>query len=330
MNEWLQPAILFVLVASMTFPVVLLWVRGRARRVRTASADADDAPPELVFGNLTPALSQQIQISPGMKAELEKELRAAGFYRPTAFLEYSAVRAVLVVIPMIATLVVALLAPAAQMSSVLFLGALAVGLGYSLPRLYLNWRGRVRNRQIERGLPLAIDLMTLCLTAGQNLLASLQEVAQELRNTHPDLATDIAIAHQMTRLHSLEHAMKDWADRVHSPEVTNLALLLIQSERLGTGAAGTLNEFSAFLRTSARQRAEAQANRTNFWMLFPSVFCFWIAAAIILIGPAYFEFLQHRQQAAVHFNRARTNINRANEGTKTAAPDQSQPGTESR
>ena len=62
-------------------------------------------------------------------------------------------------------------------------------------------------------------------------------------------------------------------------------------------------------------------------MLFPSVFCFLIAAAIILIGPAYFEFQQHRQKSAVHFNQVKTNINRANQRPNALPPsDASQSG----
>jgi pilus assembly protein TadC len=244
-------------------------------------------------------------------------------------MEYSAVRAVFVVMPVIVTGLVAVLAPAERVGVVLLWGAIAVGLGFSVPRLYLTWRARARNRQIERGLPLALDLLTLSLTAGQNLIAALSDVAQELRFTHPELATDLAIAHQQTQLHSLEHAMKQWADRVHLPEVTNLALLLIQSERLGTGAASTLMEFSEFLRTSMRQRAEAHANRTSFWMLFPSVFCFWVAAAIVLIGPAYVEFAQQRQKSATFINQTKSNINRANARPQPTGPDGTQESTPS-
>jgi tight adherence protein C len=324
MNEWLQIATIFLLVAGVAFPIVFLWLRSRQWRDQRLADD--DRQPELIFGSLTPALSEQLQLGESAKAELQKELRAAGYYRPTAFLEYTAVRTVLVVVPMVITGLVTFLVPSDQVLTILLWGAIAVGLGFSLPRVYLSWRARVRNRQIERGLPLAIDLLTLSLSAGQNLLTALQEVAQEMRLTHPDLAQDLAIAHQQTQLHSLEHAMKQWADRIHLPEVTNLALLLIQSERLGTGAAATLIEFSNYLRTSMRQRAEAHANRTSFWMLFPSVFCFWIAAAIILIGPAYLEFLEHRQRSAVHFNQTKSNLDRAN---KRAAPVAS-PGMQQR
>jgi tight adherence protein C len=319
MQEWMQIAAIGVMVAGAVFMAVLMYLRVRQRRRDLWNALPDDTRPELLFGTMTAALSEQLYISQKTQTELQKELRSAGFYRPTAFMEYTAVRAFFVIVPLVVTLVVALLVPYERMQSVLLWGGIAVGLGFSLPRLYVSWHTRRRNQQIERGLPLAIDLLTLSLTAGQNLLAALEEVAHEMRQTHPDLAQDLAIAHQQAQLHSLEHAMKQWSDRVHTPEVTNLALLLIQSERLGTGAATTLIEYGTYLRTSMRQRAEAQANRTSFWMLFPSVFCFWIAAAIILIGPAYIEFTQQRQRSTTFLNQGKTSIKRANE--RNTAPE---------
>jgi hypothetical protein len=39
-----------------------------------------------------------------------------------------------------------------------------------------------------------------------------------------------------------------------------------------------------------RQRAETQANRTSFWMLFPTVGCFLLAAALLIVGPVFLEF----------------------------------------
>ena len=103
------------------------------------------------------------------------------------------------------------------------------------------------------------------------------------------------------------------AARARSPEVTNLSLILIQSEELGTDAAATLQEMSNNLRTTARQRAEAQANRASFWMLLPTIFCFWIAAAIVLIGPPYLDFFQkQRTNIEVLTGQTRKNLDRAN------------------
>jgi len=318
MNEWILFSGFFVAVTGMVLGLLLLLRRRKGSgqdRLRPGDDSDTDEPAELALGPMTPALAGQLPMTARGRTDLQKELRLAGFYGPAALVEYTAIRALLVLLPLLATGAVALLVPPGEVGRALLVGGIAVGLGYSLPRVYLTARSRTRGRQIARALPLAVDLLTLCLSAGQNLLAALRQVSEELHFSHPALARELAISHRQAALHSLEHAMKQWADRVPVPEVTNLALLLIQSERLGTDAAGTLLELANNMRVSLRQRAEAQANRTSFWMLFPSVFCFWIAAAIILIGPPYLEFFQYRQQAAQLFNQSRKNISRANDLT---------------
>jgi pilus assembly protein TadC len=222
--------------------------------------------------------------------------------------------------PLFIAAIMALLAEAESIDGILLGGVMLSGLGYSLPRLHLLIRSRMRARQIERGLPIAIDLLTLCLSAGQNLLTALNQVSRELRYGNTALAQELGIAARQAELHSLGQAMKQWSERVNVPDVTNVALLVVQSERLGTDAATTLGELATNFRLTMRQRAEARANRASFWMLFPSVFCFWVSAAIILTGPPYLEFLQHRQRSADIFDKSRDNINRANQRPRFVGP----------
>ncbi len=187
------------------------------------------------------------------------------------------------------------------------------GLGYSVPRAYVALRARKRARQIELGLPFAIDLLTLALSAGQTILAALQQVAGELRHSHPALAEELEIVRQQSAISSLEHTLAQLAERVAVPEVRNLALLLIQSERLGADASTALLEFSNNQRVNLRQSAEATANRASFWMLFPSVLCLWVAAAIVLIGPIYFEFWSQRKVSAEFIRKSQLDIRKSNE-----------------
>ena len=319
MDEWLPLIGIFLGVTGLVLLLYLLF-RRPPRVDRMRSADAEEPPRPPLFGPMTATLAEQMSPKPTARAELVQDLRSAGFYRPNALVEYLAIRTVLVLVPLVTTGLLALLVDPEYVGNVLIGGGVVAVLGFSLPRLHLYARSRARARVIERGLPLAIDLLTLCLSAGQNLLSALFQTAHQLHATNPVLAQELMIVRQQAELHSLEHALRQWADRVRLPEVRNLTLLLIQSEKLGTDAASTLLELSTNFRTTARQRAEAQANRTSFWMLLPSVFCFWVASAIILIGPAYLEFFQQQRSSTQLFNQSRKNIDRANETNKRPTP----------
>lgn len=312
MLEWIQFVGIALGITSLTFIMATLLLRRSPRDGRLPETDDEVNPTSnLVLGEFTTALSTPAPSYREKAPELAQELRSAGFYRPSAVLEYRAVRNLLVLLALLATGSLALLVPQEQMLLVLAGGLAITVLAFSLPRVYIALRSRSRSRAIERGLPLAIDLLILCLTAGQNLLSALLLVARQIRRNHPVLAQELTIAHQQAELHSLEQALHQWADRVRLPEVRNLVMLLIQSERLGADAAVTLTELAHNFRITARQRAEAAANRTSFWMLFPSVTCFWVAGAIILIGPAYLEYFQYQRRAAEMVNQSMQTIHKA-------------------
>jgi len=286
--EWLSPAVTFLVVTSASFGLYLLYRRRNAPGEAGSTALDEEAAP---IADHAFALTK---LQPKMK-ELQQELREAGVYEPKGLAEYTALRAVGALCVLACTALAMFLVEEHLAGQVFLIGILVAVLAYSLPRVVLMaWRRR-RIRVIERDLPLAIDLQVLCLSAGQGLVAAVRRTAEQLRRQAPVLARELALVSKHAELRSLEHALQQWSDRVPSPEVRNLALLLSQSERLGTDSAVTLHELATSYRVNSRQRAEAQANRTSFWMLFPSVFCFWVASAIILIGPTYLEFFRYRQ-----------------------------------
>jgi tight adherence protein C len=291
------------------------------RRTRPA-APREPAPPDVLARDL----AAMLPALPETRRELQQMLWTAGRYRPSALVEYLAVRAVLVVAAVAATGLLVVLAPLERMSVVLVGGGLLAGLGYSLPRLVLGVQSRSRAQRLVRALPLAMDVLALCLTAGQNLLNSLGHASRELARSCPDLALELDIVQRQAHMHSLEQALLQWPERIDIAEVRSLSLLLVQSDRLGTDMVGTLLELADSQRTLQRQKVELQASRSNFWLLFPTVFCLWTASAIVLVGPVYLEFWSYRSdQLRTLIGNARGQVERIKQNeTRPAAP----PGTE--
>ena len=106
-------------------------------------------------------------------------------HEPTWLMEYAAVRALLILVPLFLAFAVALVLERERMLLVLVIGACLSVLGFSVPRIYINYRAAARRREIERGLPVAVDLLTLGLSGGQNVLAALGRVAREIRSSFP-------------------------------------------------------------------------------------------------------------------------------------------------
>ena len=324
MNEWLGLALLFLLVSGLSF-AALSWDQlrrqRRAERLQPAGADADSRPDFVLGEELTPALAAQLPGTGRDRSEIAPELRAAGFYAPSALTNYLAIRAALVLVSLLGAGIVAVLVEPRHMGLAVVGGLCLALLGYSLPRFYVRSLARSRSREIERGLPVAVDLLALGITGGQNILAALARVSRELRLSFPVLAEELEIVRSQASLNTLSHALQQWSDRVQVAEVRTLALILTQSERLGTDLSTSLMEFSTNFRTQMRQRADAQANRASVWMIFPSLFCLWLPAAIVLVGPILFEFANKRAQTQNMLQRGSENAAKlSGPRTPTTAP----------
>jgi tight adherence protein C len=323
MTETLWMVLTFVAVSLVAWLILAVIRRSLliGRSTAASSRSGELLPGESREpGAAAKLFAAQLPMNETERSELRADLRNAGYYEPHALITYAAIRGLLVLIPIAITAALALSAPAGQLPKIFLIGAIGVICGFGLPRFYLLYRSRTRRREMEKALPFTVDLLRLCLSAGQNLLQALGHVADKLRFSHPTMAREVAITHQQAEIHSLDHALHQWADRCPHPEGRNLALLLVQSERLGTDVASTLGEFSSHFRTNLKQRAEARASRTSFWMLLPCVYCLLPASVIILVGPAYQEFLDHTQKTPELFQKARQEIDRVNRRERATLP----------
>jgi tight adherence protein C len=321
MYEWVGLAFIFLAVAGLSFVAVQGLIGRRQRLDERLTGSESESDPRLLLGSLTPALAGQTPMTAGGRATLQQELLDAGYYRPTALMEYLAIRALLTFMPLLLAAALLVLVEPPRMPLVVVLGLGASALGFSLPRLYINSRAKHRAREIERGLATAVDLLTLALSAGQNVLAAFRRVSQELRFAYPVLSQELAIVSRQADLRSLEHALRQLAARVRVPEVRTLAIILVQSEQLGTDIIASLTEFANNFRTTLKQRAEAQANKASFWMVFPSLFCLWLPAAALLIGPVYYEFWHRRSSVSEPLSRRASDAKGATSGRLTAGEE---------
>lgn len=323
MFQGLVLSLAFVAVAGLTLGVYAwLLERRRLALLRDVHAEESHGLPSaeevMILGGMTPALAGHSPIGESKRPAIQQELREAGFYHKNALTEFQAIRAVLIFAPIVVAGLLGLAARREDIPRIAMFGAVLAVLGFSIPRLFIHYRARVRAQQIERGLPIAVDLLNLGLTGGQNLGASLALVSKELQNAYPVLAEELSILREHAELSSFSRALHQFAERTNVPDVRTLAMVLTQSERLGTDLSAGLLEYSSNMRTTLRHRAEAQANRANFWMLFPTILCLWIPAVIVLFGPVYHDFWSRRQETSQLLNQSRNDMKKANSPTAAA------------
>ena len=223
--------------------------------------------------------------------KIELDLKRAGYYRSTALVEYLATRNFLIVLVLIGTGIGCVIAdPGTNIPEIiLVVGLLVAGAGYGLPRIVLHNQANRRVHRIQKGLPDALDLVMMCLTGGVPLRTALQRVTEEVRYSHPDIAVEFDIIRRHADANSMSDALKQFAKRIDAPDVNTLALMISQTERLGTNVSTALIDFADGVRRKYRQRAEEHSSKTSIKLLFPVIFCMAPPIYILFFGPAVLE-----------------------------------------
>ena len=270
---------------------VLSW-RGLFESQLSADSGAGYTPSPPIFGALTEPLAAQLPQMTDSDDELLRNLRRAGYYKPSARSEYLALRNVLAIAIVLFTGVAAVLVGPDRpllLKPILVWGFTAAAAAYVLPWLFLRSRARARAGRIQRGLPDAFDMLTMCLSGGLSINESLAHVSREIYGSHPDLGVEFEIVRRQAEMGSLSDAFRQLAARLDLPETNALTSLMQQTERLGSNVVQAVRDFADDIRTRQRQTADERASKAGIKLLFPLVLCLAPAALLILWGPALLE-----------------------------------------
>ncbi|HEY9073973.1 MAG TPA: type II secretion system F family protein [Desulfobaccales bacterium] len=289
--------IFFALAATLGAVCVVLYVFPKPSRMRQRLQAPDKREPVLVqAGDLAlilPAglmkkMDEKLGLGKGSpKAqEIKKTLVQAGFSSEKASSVYMGIKIGLA----LALPILALPFLLKRSSSTIFLmGALyfLVMIGYSMPSLILKRLVARRKTMIREGLPDALDLMVVCVEAGQGLNAAIKRVGDELRFSKPVLAEELLQVNlEVSAGQEREQALRNLGERTGVEEVISLCNILIQSDRFGTGIANTLKIQSDAVRTTRRHKLEEMAAKTPVKLVFPLLLFIFPAIMVVILGPA--------------------------------------------
>ncbi len=173
--------------------------------------------------------------------------------------------------------------------SILIYALLPCAIGYYLPKYWVNKRLLKRQTEIIQGFPDALDLMLVCVEAGQSLDQSLIRVGKESRAGYPALADEFDMVSQEVKA-GKERVMvlKDMAERVGVPDVASFVTTLVQSATFGTSVADALRVYSADMRDKRIMRAEEKANMLPTKLTLGTMLFTVPPLLVILIGPSVY------------------------------------------
>lgn len=277
---------IFVVVASLVLMVAVL-VGGRGAAV----APVLDEHLELAHPSqrraALPRLGSVIMPSDvDRRSQLRSRMVQAGLYRRHAMAVYLAFKLAIMIIPMFAGLMLAMVGFIPVTYGVL-LGAVVGLTGILASSFFIKWRKSSRQTAIRRALPDALDVIVVCMDGGLSLSASLARVSSELHSAHPLLATEMSIVRREIQLgRTTGEALRQLAVRFDVDELRSLASVIVQSERFGASVAKALRIHADSLRQTRYQKAEAVAQKAPVKLIFPTVLFIFPALYIVLMGPA--------------------------------------------
>jgi tight adherence protein C len=178
-------------------------------------------------------------------------------------------------------------------NGILMLTLLPCAVGYYLPKYWVDRRLQQRQQEIIEGFPDALDLMLVCVEAGQSLDQSIIRVGKESRAGYPALAEEFdMVAQEVKAGKERISVLKDMAERVGVPDVASFVTTLIQSSTFGTSIADALRVYSADMRDKRIMRAEEKANMLPTKLTLGTMMFTVPPLLVILIGPSVFGIVQ--------------------------------------
>jgi tight adherence protein C len=155
--------------------------------------------------------------------------------------------------------------------------------GFFLPDILLYNTGLKRQEQLQRGMADALDMLTVCVEAGQSFDGALSQVA---RSTSGPVAGEFArVLSEIQIGKSRGEAFGALAARTTVAEAKTFVSALTQADRLGLPVANVLREQSQQMRLVRRQRAEEKAQKVPVKILFPLMLFILPALFVVIIGP---------------------------------------------
>ncbi len=165
---------------------------------------------------------------------------------------------------------------------------------YLLPRYWVTRRQQMRQEAIQNGFPDSLDMMLVCVEAGQSLDQSIIRVARELQAGFPELAEEYEIVSQeMKAGKDKTTVLKDMAERSGTADISSFVTVLVQSQQFGTSIADALRVYASEMRDKRVMRAEEAANKLPTKMTLATMMLTVPPLMAILIGPSIYSIIKN-------------------------------------
>ncbi len=203
--------------------------------------------------------------------ELRRKLRAAGYFDPQAVGIYYAARVILGIgLPLLMLIIIPVIASETSYTETLLVVTVCAGLGFFLPKAFLDNRIGSAAKEHRNGFPDFLDLMVVSTEAGISVEAAIDRVGQEMTHSYPRLAAQLYILNLELRAgKSFPDALDAFAENITIEEAQSFATLIQQSQELGSSLVDARRVYSDEMRDKRLSRAEEKAHALPALLVIP-------------------------------------------------------------
>src|SRR5690349_5386420 len=164
-------------------------------------------------------------------------------------------------------------------------GGIGVAFGWFAPELLLRSKTQARQKQIQRAMPDALDLLVISVEAGLGFDAAIQRLVEKRDDA---LSTEFArVLAEMRVGRSRRDALRDMVLRTQVSDLNNFVGAILQAEQLGVSVTKVLTVQAEQMRTVRRQRAEEKAAQLQLKLIFPLAIFIFPALCVVIMGPIW-------------------------------------------
>ena len=163
-------------------------------------------------------------------------------------------------------------------------------LGWKLPTMIVDSRGRKRRDLVERTLPDLIELLVVTLEAGLSFPQSLRLAATKIKDP---LASEVRLTLQEQNMGlTLVEALENFLGRVNTPGVRMFARSIAQGETMGVSTGHIMRNLALEMRKRQRAYAEERAQKAPIKILFPILFLIMPSLFIVILLPVFIRIAE--------------------------------------
>ena len=150
---------------------------------------------------------------------------------------------------------------------------------------------QARARSVSRGLPGAVELAAMCMSAGLDFPGALKRIVSSAADPNDPVIEEFSrVLQELDLGHTRKNAMEGFAERVPTDQVREFVNSVVQAEARGTPLGSVLTIQAQTQRLRRSIEAEETAAEAALMLLGPMTLIF-LCVIVLLLGPVVVRFM---------------------------------------